>query len=276
MQHRLWQRRRITMEKSSAILKTFFNRKKQLSSAYSLRALARDIRVSPSFLSEVMSGKKRLSLDRLDLVTKVLDIDPEAAMDLRREYVPDQVRASVSAVKKKRPPKPEQEFVNLSRKHFGILRHWYYFAILDLTTCADFGGTLEEIARRLGLHPETAGVAVRELLEQGLLLEDGGRLKKTHDSIRLASATPRSELANYHEKLLEKARYELKSKLNEEDWNRRMIAGITFSADPQKIAAAKKMFFDCMDEITAFLSEGEECTEVYHVALQMFPLTIKK
>ena len=58
-------------------------------------------------------------------------------------------------------------------------------------------------------------------------------------------------------------------------FDRRLIMGITFSANAEKIAVAKKMLADALHEIAGFLMEGEG-NEVYHLAAQLFPLTDRK
>lgn len=259
------------MKKGAQILKRFFERKKTFTPAYSLRALARDLQMSPAFLSEVFAGKKRLAFERIARVAQILDMDPEAVLDLKQTYVPEKLQKSLQ-LRNKKKRKPKSERVLIGKRSFKILRQWYYLAILDLTTCADYDGTVEQLAERLQLHLETASVATRELIALGLLVREEGKLKKSHESMRFASAVPREDIRNYHSQMLDKAKSAL-GNLEEDVWAKRMITGISCAADPQKIEIAKKKLSDCLHEISEYLSEGEGCTEVYHLSAQLFPVT---
>lgn len=256
---------------SIEILESFFDRKKASQPGYSLRAFARDLGVSPAFASLVMKGKKRLPLRLVDRAVRVLDVDMESAYKLKQEYVPEEILRSHRLL--------DRQFMNnhadwvlQERQKLKALRHWFYIAILDLTTCADYDGTVEQIARRLGLALPTVEVALRELVELGLLVEKDGRLVKTTKDMRLAASQSQADIRRFHSQLLDKAKEEMSEKTSSEDFSRRLITGITIAANPEKIEAAKKMLSECLHEIAVLLKDGHS-TEVYHLSAQLFPLT---
>ena len=74
--------------------------------------------------------------------------------------------------------------------------------------------------------------------------------------LRLASAKSQPEIRNFHKQMLKRAEEELK-KTSPEDFERRLITGITITADPDKIEVAKKMLSDALHEIANLLGEGE-------------------
>ncbi|RYZ95173.1 MAG: DUF4423 domain-containing protein [Proteobacteria bacterium] len=90
----------------------------------------------------------------------------------------------------------------------------------------------------------------------------------------MGSAKPNADIRRFHASMLERAQRELQHAVNEEDFERRLITGITISASPEKIAAAKQRLAECLHEIANELIE-DKGTEVYHLAAQLFPLTKK-
>jgi uncharacterized protein (TIGR02147 family) len=263
------------MNKVGSLLQKFLKLKRKANSSYSLRALARDLSLSPSYLSRVLSGEKRLAYNRLERAAEILNIDEHTLTEIKESYLPEDVRPGArSKTGKGKKRFLSEKYKYADRKEFAVLRVWYYLAILDLTTCSNFDGTEEEIAARLGLHRETAQIAVRELLEVGLLTRMDGRLKKSTNRIRLSSANSQESIRGFHAQMLERARREL-TKTDRTSFNDREISGLIFAANKKKLRAAKKMLLENLHEVAEFLSEGET-TEVYHLGIQLFPLSRSK
>lgn len=59
------------------IIRQVFDRRREKNGSYSLRAFARDIDLSPSFLSLFLNGKKNLSLNSAYRIGQRLGLDPE-------------------------------------------------------------------------------------------------------------------------------------------------------------------------------------------------------
>ena len=249
--------------KANEILRHHFERRKR--GGYSLRALARDLEVSPAFVSNVFSGKKKIPAKMIARAAKILDIDSETVLEIRRQVEPG------AAVFK--APSASAAWKVGAKKNLSSLRQWFYVAIMELTCCADFDGSIATLARRLKLSRTTVEIAVRELTALGLLIEKNGRIVKNEAYLRLASATSAPEIRNFHRQMLKKAEEEL---AGAEGFEQRLITGITVTADPQRLAVAKKMLSDALHDIANYLSDGGEATEVYHVGAQLFPLTKEK
>jgi len=260
------------MNRIAPVLKQYLKRKLESSPGYSLRALARDTKISPSYLSEVIKGKKKPGYDRMIRIAHVLDIDSSALEDLKLSYVPKDFEFSTLSSRRKSERSENRSLMN--SKTFRILRNWYYLAILDLTTCKDFSGTTKEICVRLGLHPASVEVAVREMISHGLLMDQAGRLRKTQEHIQFSSAQSREDLRGFHIQVIRRAEAELMNARTPADVERREISSATTAVNPRRIPKAKKMLTDALKEITAYLSDGD-CTEVYHISAQLFPATKK-
>lgn len=246
-----------------------YYRKKKLR-GYSLRALARDLKVSPAFVSNILKGKKKVPPALIPELSRRLDIDSETALEITRQLSPQTVSVKSSF----KSPTASNHWEAEDKKSLSALRQWFYVAILELITCSDFDGSSKMISRRLGLSLASVEVAVRELQALGLLTIKSGKIHKTKKHIKISSAKSIQEIRGFHRQMLKKADEEL-SETSPEAFERRLIAGITISADPAKIQIAKKMLSDALHEVANFLSE-EPGSEVYHLAGQLFPITKSK
>lgn len=247
------------------ILNLYYQRKKR--GGYSLRALARDLSVSPAFVSNVFKGKKKLPRTLFSELSKRLDIDDMAASDLQKQLYTEIQHEN---------PSPGASPSSLGwkladRSSFSALRQWYYVAILELVTCRTFEGSKESLSRKLGVSIQSVDIALRELQSLNLLVQKNGRIEKTNEKIRLSSSKSLQEIRHFHRQMLDKANKELEL-TSDEAFEKRLITGIMISAEPAKIKLAKKMLSEALHEIADFLT-AEAGSEVYHLAAQLFPIT---
>lgn len=71
--------------------------------------------------------------------------------------------------------------------------------------------------------------------------------------------------------MIEEAQKNLTIKTSKNDFERRLISGITVAVNPHKVEQCKKMLDETLHQVSLILSEGE-CTEVYQMNIQLFPL----
>lgn len=264
---------------AARILDTQFHRKKAAQPGYSVRAFARDLGVSPSFASQVLTGKKRFPARLVGRAVKVLDLDGDKARELKQACLPDAIKdgavaPSLSEIQQLRA-QMKNRWSEVSRDKLKALRHWYYVALLDLTTCRGYDGTAKFIAARLGLAEPTVEVAMRELSELELLTMQNGKLVKSAREIRMGSARSLTDIRRFHSQMLDKAKQVMVEQTSDEDFSRRLITGISVATTPEKIEIAKQMLSESLHEIAAFLAEGES-TEVFHLSAQLFPVCLSK
>ncbi|RYZ66071.1 MAG: DUF4423 domain-containing protein [Proteobacteria bacterium] len=199
---------------SHQLLQKYFDKKKA-NSGYSLRALARDCDVSPSFLSRVLSGQKALPYALLVKMGKVLDLEPEALSSLKASHsgtdVTDTTKPAKTKVEsgKQLLTAPAQDWDLAEKSDFSILRNWFYIPILDLTLLESFDGSLEMIADRLGLALPTVEVAVRQLISANLLTQTNGKIRKAKDKLRFASQNNIADIRRFHDQMMAQAQSRL-------------------------------------------------------------------
>ena len=253
---------------ANEILRQHFKRKKR--KGYSLRALARDLEVSPTFISRMFNSKKKVPLAMVGPIARVLDMDFETVLEVRRQLLPVDPLAQAQF----RTPGSSGPWAVTTKRSLSALRQWFYLPLMELTCCIDYDGSHDYLARRLGLSPVTVEVAVRELISLSLLEQDAnGYVRKTDPLLRMASSQSVAQVRAFHRQMLKRADEEL-SRIDSEAFAQRLIMGVTVTAAPEDIAIAKKMLADSLHEIANFLAKAQG-TEVYHLAAQLFPLTKK-
>lgn len=242
---------------------------------YSLRAMARDLEVSPTFLSLVLNGKKKISFRRALQMSKALGLDEGRSEALLRAAAMSSVRDGDSRRFLERSFKTtpkESVYPTLELERFRALSDWYHVAILDLTLVKGFVADANWVAEQLGIPASQVRVAVSRLERLGLLEIREGRWLKTE--AKLAVPTTRSDPAirNFHHQMMERAQLALK---DPESFAEREIAGATIAINPERLPLAKKRIQAFRRELMELLIEGE-CTELYQFNQQLFRLTKRK
>jgi uncharacterized protein (TIGR02147 family) len=256
----------VQTERILSIIEKYLTRKKNNNSSYSNRALARDLNLSPSFVSDILKGKKQLPYKHVDSVVGVLDIDQSDAADLKLAYTPEEYIAPTH--KKVAKKKIKKHWVLGSRAQMKILSKWYYVSMLDLITCPSFDG---DFARALDITNEEANEAVSFLEEEGLIVLNDGKYAKSSLKLHFNSKESKKEFRHYHSRLLDKSKEEL-LKTEQEDFEKRLIISYSVAMNSKKKDYFKKRLADLMQEMADEMSEGE-CDQVYHLGLQFYPLS---
>ena len=132
------------MSRSAEVIQKHFVKKKE-GSLYSLRALARDMGVSPAFISLLLNGKRKLPLRMLPEISRILDIDFETQALLKKLL--EKEKGSWIEDDERRTLKRNWNLAN--KRNLSALRSWFYLPILEFTSCTGFDGTEQCIASRL-------------------------------------------------------------------------------------------------------------------------------
>ena len=249
--------------KTHQAIKMYFERKRKSSPGFSVRSLARRLDISPSFLSRAINGKKALPTELLGKLATALDVEPEL-------LVPEPITGPARKVSEVNSAVEDWTVAN--KDTLQILRSWYYLPILEFTTLTNFDGSAAMIARRLKISPTATELALKEMMALGLLKLEKGRYCKVDRKIRFTSAKSIALIRHFHDEMLEKGQQELRTAISEEEYKKRFIAGITISANPEAVEAAKRKLSECLYQIANDLTEAPG-SEVYHLGMQLIPLT---
>lgn len=254
---------------TGAILKLYFDRKRVSQPAYSLRALARDLKVSPAYLSQVFNGKKPVPESRLADFIRLLDLDDIAVLQIKETIQPTEKRTAQLAQEDK---DFFSRFKPLDKKKYGVLEHWYMIALLDLTTIEGFQSNPDWIAHKLRISRLEVDLAIETLKANNLLKETDGKLEKVDLKLRFPTKITQSVIRKFHKQMIKKAYEEIDTRLLDTDYDDRLVVGGTFALNPAHLPLLKQKVQEALYEISLKASEGP-CTAVYQLNIQLFPLT---
>lgn len=257
-----------------SFLQEEFARRMEANRRYSQRAFARDLRLSAGELSEILKGKRKLSLKSALKVVQVLGLNQTEARHLAylvqleksRDLGSEQL---LSVAKDKLGQFTEDRQLTMDR--FRIVSDWYCFAILNLSETDGFKWHTAWIAKRLAISSAEVKIAVRRLERVGLIYRDeNSRLKVSKETIWSPDGVPSEAIRNYHRQMLSKA----VQALEVQPVTEREFAGVGFPIDPKDMASLKIELNTFIDTLVAkYAKSPRQKKEVYHLEMALFRLT---
>lgn len=230
----------------------------QRNPAYSLRSFAKALDLSPSFLSKVLNGQRRITNQVFQKITTSLDLAPTLVAKFEES--------------KEDFSKQDLAFNGLQLEYFKIISDWYHYALLELTRLDGFKSSPDWIAAKLGITVNQAKAAIDRLLKLELLELRGKELVPTSGG----NTTTKNEFTAFafkkmQDDLLKKA---ILSLWNEE-FDKRDHTSICMAINPDDIPEVKKRLTKMRREICAYLERprNKKPTQVYNLSLSFFSLS---
>ncbi|MGZ3770013.1 MAG: TIGR02147 family protein [Bdellovibrio sp.] len=260
-------------------LKDFYAHSKAEDKKFSFRYFSRVAGFqSPSFLKQVMDGKRNLSEDGIEKFAKALKLNKEekhffknlvllnqaTTVDERHLYARELLR---SRTFKKLNPVRESQLKYLSE--------WYYIPIREMVSLPTFREDAAWIASHLrpSITPEEVQAALEELLKIGLLLRDeNGRLIQADKDIFVPDQITSSFLAHGHRELIKKA----SESIDRIPSSQREISAVTIKLSAESLKRIKQIIQNFRNDIRAEAARDENPDAVYQFTLQVFPLAETK
>ena len=238
---------------------------------YSLRSYAKKVGVHVGALSHIFNGKRNVSRELAERITRRLCLDPQERSEILGLF---------PARRRNRKPgtdlgSPEQgevlqpRYLELSASQFKIASEWEHFAVLSLIHTKNFKSDAASIALRLGLTENRARQVVARLLELGLVeLDSELKLRRTAQAFRTSDDVASLSMKKHHEQSLDLA----KESLYRDSVEDRDFTTLTMAIDLKKLSTAKELIRKFQDELSDLLESGNQ-TEVFRLSVQLFPLT---
>lgn len=239
---------------------------------YSLRAYARDLGISFSRLSEILSSNEGISLVTAGKIANVLGLSEH-----EKDYFFDLILAKHSrnahmkkvASEKLKKHKSEMKFKVLENDFDGLLSKWFYLPLIELLCLGKMCSSYE-----LSQVFRVSDVEIEEAI--GLLEKLGyikkkpqGDWEKREPYLSFDSKKPSQQIRNFHHKFLHLADEALEQQTVE---NRKFISGV--------MSFNKKMLPEARQEIELFKNKflkkyttPHSADSVYCFTMQYFELT---
>ncbi len=245
---------------------------------FSLRAFSKELGYNnPSMLSEVLRGTRSFRKDLADRIGQLLCLDTRETQYLSLMLAskvaganPSDLQDILTAARGSGRQSQEKETLTLDQ--FRIIADWYHLAILEMIDLEGFKEDSYWISKKLGgkITPVQASLAMDRLFRLDLIKRLPGRkIAKTNKEIFVGmSGIPNTALRAHHKSFLDLA----KDAIERTPLDRRTGYGTNIAvklSDLPRIKALVKKFHEDLHEFHVEKS-GED---VYHVNLQVFPLT---
>jgi transcriptional regulator with XRE-family HTH domain len=218
---------------------------------YSLRAFARLLDVSPTYLSLILNGKRPIPVKLRAVIAERLGLklfDTETGEN------------------------PSTVFNQLAADRFALISDWYHYAILELIQVTGFRPTVPRIAAALGITQSEAKDAVDRLIRLEMIeVQRNGTWRNisgqnTNFVDRNVDSAARKKLQM---QVLEKAMAALREiPLSQRDQTS-MTMAIDVSRLPEAIFKIKKF----RRELSHFLESGGRKDQVYNLAVSLYPIS---
>lgn len=242
------------------VLSKNFEKLKQDSPQYSLRAFARKLGISPTAMSEMIHGKRVITRKT---VTKMLDRLEIPAVDKDKIIKNENSRSAFIYEEKK--------FVEVDLNQNSHIAEWQYFAILSLAETEDFQADSKWIAQRLNISESLAHKSLQNLKELKVLTaNEDGKFVPSGLQFKIESGLQETIFKTGHRDSLDLAKKAL------DDFDRELIdfSSMTMAIDHEFLPEAKDLIRQFRRRLASFLESGKK-EEVYKLNIQLFPLSSK-
>ncbi len=254
-----------------------FKERSQANPHYSLRSFARDLKVSPSTLSEIFNDKKGISQKLALQLSERLNL-PEWEKIYFKQLVQAECsknsKVKIKAMTEFESFKRANTYQLIQNKALKALTSWVELAILELTYLHDFQPNIQWISKQLLMPKLTIETAVKRLLESELL-EINTATGKWIDVSPLFTTTdgvPSEAIRNFHKSVLNLA---LK-KLESSDLKSRTVKTVVLSVSEKNKENIKKILDEAINKIAALGDQkSQECNDVICFSGQIFSLLNK-
>jgi uncharacterized protein (TIGR02147 family) len=255
----------------SNLLQAFLDRKSAENSRFSLRAFSRQLGISASQLSRILSRKAPLTLDCANKIAPIL----YSASSGKQEFFIDIVRLCNSG---EGEPNIIEFLFNkllsldsgeLDQARLRCLSDWSVVATFDAFGLAKPPRSLEDLASMLGVSLREAEVALRQLEHAQLLEPVEGWYQRKVEQFYTTCDVPSAIIRNLHRQLIGKAM----QAIDGQDVSRRYLRGMSLSLNSELLPRVRELVEAFCLEVEKLEQESSGSADsLYQLNLQFFDL----
>lgn len=234
------------------ILKDIFVQRVSNNPSYSLRAFARDLDLSVSYLSEVLTSKKILKATYIDQIILKLNLDENSATIFKESCIfENQGKSSLKEI---------------SKEDFNDINDPLVFALLSTFFLEDFVNDIDWISEKLRISQEKCHQLINALVEKDILdIKDGQITRKSLNYIVKNFSNP-EKLREFHQKCL----FQIDQSLTNMPSEKIHLNHLSFAINPDKISTFREKTDKYLDEIEKLMETGPQ-KDLYSLAVYLTP-----
>jgi uncharacterized protein (TIGR02147 family) len=240
---------------------------------FSLRSFAKELGLSPAYLSQLIGKKKHLSAERRLEVARRLGLDDRGiryfyTLTLLEQATSPEIQATLQ--KQLHDLQHSYEDLSVDAEHFKAIADWYHVAILEMTYLDDFDGTPAKLAERLGIDELTAVEALVRLEKLNLIERDAdGRAVKSNANHIFRATQRNTAFATFLRQMMELAW----QAMDHQPIPDRLVMSQTFCIDEGQLGEAKEITRQYMQRMAGLFDTAKKKTRTYQLNVQFFNLT---
>lgn len=254
--------RQLLMKTHALILQNELSRRLNKNPKYSLRSFAKALAITPSGLSEILAGKRGLSIKKAQMLLDRMDLSQD------EEHLFLESVKSTKAKYKNTSSASIQDYQQMSDDLIKVVSDWYHFAILNLASLEKAKSTPAWVSKKLGISHVQARLALARLSRMDLISTDNGTLTRTSNPLKTTDGVPSKFVRKLHLDLLAKAM----SSLEEVSLDKRDISSMVMAIDPANLEKGRTKIKNFRRGLSQVLEKGSK-KEVYALTVSLIPLS---
>ena len=240
------------------------SRRKQKNAQYSMRALARDIKINISLLSRILKSDELPSKKTCSALINGLALNERDAEMFVESIANTKQEKFINSIQ---PDKVRPNPTEIGDDIFEMISEPCHYEILELTYTENFCSDAEWIADKINQKVSVTRLAIDRLIRVGLLEDKNGRLIKTSERITTQNRKRTSLALRQHQrKIIEKALFSLEN----DPIEYRSMTSMTMAINPERLPMARGYIEEFMRGMSQIL-EATPRSEVYNMGISLFP-----
>lgn len=233
---------------------------------YSIRKMVTGLKdCSPSLVTQVMKGNRRLTRDRVPVIAKVLGLSRRETLYLDRWVAayrsPSQDMKSARTCTGRR---------RTAQNH--ILSDWLNVYVKDACDLKGFKPDKEVLHRLLGgmAPPERMGKSLEFLLKNGFLRKTlDGRVVKNEELVTTSDDIPNEKIKRFHRKAFDLA----KQALDTYSVDQRRANVVVLSVNESNLTELKELLKEFYEKLLSFIEDHPDDNErLYQILINLSPV----
>ena len=256
-------------------LNAWLEYKKSIDPKFSLRKLAKEINSSPSYLSMILNGERKLRSSVLTSWKNLLNLSDSEFSYLECLQVlsdSDSQEDRLIAIKKMQKYGRYKNQHTNEVKFYKYLSKWYNVAIKEMTELKNFVLDIDWIQKKLEskVSRDEVRKAVEFLIKEEFIIPDhNGGFEASEKALKCEGSIFKSGLSAFHKQMFEKAIRSIDTIPANERW----IYGNTVAISKNQFNEIVLIMKEANENINQIIKRKENNDVVYHTGFLAFPLT---
>lgn len=238
-----------------------FNFRKDRNARYSKRSYAKFLGVSIGALSEILTGKRKLTDHYIEKIGIKIGLGLDEVIRFQRQ---ERIKGHLSNIE-------EVNYSQIQVDTFGLVADWYVMGLFHLIDKRGISHDHKELANRLGLTVAQIDKGIKRLIRLNLIKPKGKKYIRTGEKFLTTLSDEHTTQAakNFQVQMLEKSI----AAIEEQSTDERDHSGITLLVNDEDIVKAKEMIKRFRRKFGKTFGEDNLDGDVCHLQIGFFKLS---